>query len=538
MPNSLNLVVTKPKILIVDDSSDNLQVLLQILKDDYAIVAATTGTKALKMAMRQPVPDLIILDIVMPNMNGYDVCKQLKANPSTKHIPVIFITGLDEASCEADGFALGAVDYMTKPLNPAVVKARIDNHLSLRQQNKHLQDQNAKLLRNSRLKNEFLAKISYELRTPLHIILGISEVLQEELLGTLKKEQSKAIANVNESVFHLLELMNDILELSTINFGQTELELAPVEVTSICDDSLVFVREQTYHKKIQLSTQFGEDLPHIILDKRLVQQALINLLNNAVSHTPEGGKISINVHKVREQKSSSTTKEWLRISVTNTGLGLSKKATQQLSQALNQVDNSFDLEQVVIGLGLALVKRVLDLHGGYLTLSSEIGVGSCFAITLPYVTPTSRPRMTAKPSVTQSHRVIAQSDPSPQILVVEDNEIEQETITTYLQAKGYHVIAVGNGNMAIEQMKLHRPNLILMDIQMPVKDGLDTMRTIRLQEDGEPIPIIALTGLAMPGDRDRCLDAGATDYISKPTPLKELHSKIQSLLETSAIQVS
>ncbi len=538
MQNPLTPPVSKPKILIVDDSSDNLQVLLQILKADYAIVAATTGTKALQMARRQPVPDLIVLDVVMPNMDGYEVCKQLKANSTTKHIPVIFVTGLNEASNEADGFAFGAVDYITKPLNPAVVKARIHNHLFLRQQNKTLQTQNAELLRADRLKDEFLAKMSYELRTPLHIILGMNEVLQEELLGKLKAQQSQAIANINNSALHLLELLNDVVELSKISSGHTGLELAPSEIMSICDYSLAFIRPQTYHKKIRLSTQLDQDLPQIIIDERLIQQTLINLLNNAVKYTPEGGKIAIKVCKVTGERPPSNVAEWLHISVTNTGEGLPAETIKRLNQALNQGYNSLDPEQVGISFGLALVKSVLDLHGGHLTITSEIGLGSCFAIELPYATPASLPMTTAKLQVVQSKAASAQRNLAPRILVVEDNDIEQETMTIYLQAQGYRVFPASNGNMAIKQVQIHRPNLVLMDIQMPVMDGLEAMRTIRRQEDCAQMPIIALTGLAMQGDRDRCLEAGATDYISKPAPLKELHIKIQRLLGSPAINIS
>jgi CheY-like chemotaxis protein len=538
MQNSLNSIVAKPKILIVDDCPDNLQVLLQILKADYAIVAATTGSKALQMAMRQPVPDLIVLDVVMPEIDGYEVCKQLQANSTTKDIPVILVTGLGDASNEADGFACGAVDYITKPLDPTVIKARIKNHLALRRLNKDLQTQNADLLRANRLKDEFLAKMSYELRTPLHIILGINEMLQENLLGELKVEQSKAIASIDHSALHLLELLNDVVELAQINSGQTGLDLAPTEIVSVCDYSLAFIRPQTYHKKIRLSTQFAEDLPQIMVDERLIRQALTNLLNNAVEYTPEGGKIAIKVRKVTEERPPSTVAEWLRISVTDTGTGLPEEDVRRLSQTFTRGDSAFDREHTGFGFGLALVKSVLDLHGGHLTISSQIGGGSCFAIELPYVTSASLPMTAARLQVVRSEGVDVRLDQAPRILVVEDNEVEQESITTYLKAKGYCVICANNGNMAIDQVQTHRPNLILMDIQMPVMDGLEAIRAIRLREDSAQMPIIALTGLAMQGDRDRCLAAGATDYVSKPVRLKELHTKIQRLLGDSAIQAS
>jgi CheY-like chemotaxis protein len=144
----------------------------------------------------------------------------------------------------------------------------------------------------------------------------------------------------------------------------------------------------------------------------------------------------------------------------------------------------------------------------------------------------------ARLQVVRSEGVDVRLDQAPRILVVEDNEVEQESITTYLKAKGYCVICANNGNMAIDQVQTHRPNLILMDIQMPVMDGLEAIRAIRLREDSAQMPIIALTGLAMQGDRDRCLAAGATDYVSKPVRLKELHTKIQRLLGDSAIQAS
>ncbi|MDR9405122.1 MAG: response regulator, partial [Halothece sp. Uz-M2-17] len=218
---------SKPKILIVDDSCETLQTLMEILKADYAVIAATNGEKALQLAAKAPVPDLILLDVMMPKMDGYEICRELKANPKTETIPVVFLTALDEVGNESQGFALGAIDYITKPLIPSVLKARLKSHLALIQLNEQLQQANQALNEANRLKSQFLNNMSHELRTPLNAILGFSQSLRHGRLGSLNERQYQVMQTIEKSGRHLLELINDVLEVSIIPSDQVQLNLTP-----------------------------------------------------------------------------------------------------------------------------------------------------------------------------------------------------------------------------------------------------------------------------------------------------------------------
>ncbi|MFM1842671.1 MAG: hypothetical protein RLZZ490_1408, partial [Cyanobacteriota bacterium] len=287
--------VDKPKILIVDDHPENLQILLYILKQDYAVIAATTGEKALELATKSPLPDLIVLDVMMPGLDGYEICRRLKDNGLTQGIPIIFVSALEEAEDETKGFELGAVDYITKPLSPPVVKARIKSHLTLQRLNQALQTSNEDLAAATRHKDEFLANMSHELRTPLNTILGFTEALQDGLLGQLTPQQWDAVNSIDASSQYLLSLIGDILDLSKIVAGKVELQETPTAIAELCRASLLFVQNQAQQKQIQLCYAIPDGLDLVLLDERRIKQVLINLLTNAIKFTPIGGNVHLTV---------------------------------------------------------------------------------------------------------------------------------------------------------------------------------------------------------------------------------------------------
>jgi CheY-like chemotaxis protein len=228
------------------------------------------------------------------------------------------------------------------------------------------------------------------------------------------------------------------------------------------------------------------------------------------------------------------------ISVTDTGIGIAPADQLKLFQPFVQVDSALNRQYEGTGLGLALVKRIVELHEGDVNLRSELGHGSCFTVRLPYVCDieeSSTPAHLILPDRVQTSAAIASSSSpltelqiEPLILLAEDNEANISTVSSYLEAKGYRIIFAKNGEEAIALAKTHQPDLILMDIQMPIMDGLEATKQIRLDPKLVNIPIIALTALAMTGDRDRCLEAGANAYISKPVKLKELNETILKML--------
>jgi PAS domain S-box-containing protein len=402
-----------------------------------------------------------------------------------------------------------------------------------------LQLANQELMRATRLKDEFLANMSHELRTPLNSILGMNEGLQDEIFGSINERQLQALKTIENSSTHLLALINDILDIAKIEAGQVTLNLAIANIENLCSSSLSFVRQQALTKRIQLISKIPKNLPEIIIDERRIRQVLINLLNNAVKFTPEGGTVSLEVSEVRLDRSTTnlTALTYLKIAVIDTGIGISAENIQKLFQPFIQVDSALNRQYNGTGLGLALVKKLVELHGGNVELTSELGVGSCFAIAFPLniAKPASRRQSEhdlsgqSPTSQIQTERIIL-----PLILLAEDNKANIASFTSYLEAKGYRILLATDGQQAIDLAQAHHPDLILMDIQMPVMDGIESIKQIRNNPNLVNTPIIALTALAMEGDRERCLEVGANDYLTKPVKLKSLDQMMQTWLNGAA----
>jgi PAS domain S-box-containing protein len=442
----------------------------------------------------------------------------------------------------------------------------------LTRRNQQLAISNEELARATRLKDEFLANMSHELRTPLNAILGMAEGLQEGVFGTLVPEQLRALRTIERSGSHLLELINDILDVAKIEAGQLELDLAPTAVMPLCRSSLAFIKQQALKKGVRLEVKLPPELPDLLIDERRARQVLINLLNNAVKFTPSGGCVTLEIGrpsvrapleppplqgitKVRVYRSpleqelglplpeeNRSGGEYVPISIIDTGIGIPPEYLDKLFQPFIQIDSSLNRQYTGTGLGLALVKRLVELHGGQVRVTSQPGSGSRFTIELPIVTaslPTrtrsnARPEPEAPEAGEPEFEIEAAAGDGklahPTVLLAEDNDANVMTISAYLQARGYRVLVAGNGREAVTLNRSACPDLILMDIQMPEMDGLEAIRRIHGHAGRNAPPIVALTALAMPEDRERCLNAGADAYLSKPVKLKELAIEIDRLL--------
>jgi signal transduction histidine kinase/CheY-like chemotaxis protein/PAS domain-containing protein len=426
-------------------------------------------------------------------------------------------------------------NQLTIAIQQATLVERLKQELAERQQtemkltetNQKLAVSNDELLRATRMKDEFLANMSHELRTPLNSILGLNEALQEQIFGTLNERQTKTLKTIESSSTHLLALINDILDVAKIESGQVNLDLASTSIENLCQSSLTFIRQQALNKRIQVIHQIPKYLPDLILDERRMRQVLINLLNNAVKFTPEGGTITLEVSHVKDSGNP-----YLRFVVIDTGIGISEENIQKLFQPFIQIDSALNRQYVGTGLGLALVKRIVELHGGKVGLTSELDVGSRFSVELPFNE--SEPRKEESPTTetVTSNAALAQppESESPLILIGDDNKANIITFSGYLEAKGYRMILAKDGKEVIDLAKQYQPDLIVMDIQMPLMDGLEASKRIRLDPQLAHIPIIALTALAMTGDREKCLESGANEYLTKPVRLKQLDQTIRQLL--------
>jgi len=411
---------------------------------------------------------------------------------------------------------------------------KLQEELIERQQaQEELTQRNQQLARATRLKDEFLANMSHELRTPLNAILGMTEALQEEVFGSLNAQQIKALQTVESSSSHLLSLINDILDVAKIESGQFEPEYSSVPLLPLCSSGLAFIKQQAFKKGIQLEIKVSPNLPNLLVDERRIRQVLINLLSNAVKFTPSGGLITLKASLLPRAEDSQ--KNYLRLAVIDTGIGIASNNIKKLFQPFVQIDSKLNRQYTGTGLGLSLVKQIVELHGGEVGVTSELGVGSCFTIDLPceennYFHPNSTlPTPDGETGSDPSY-------PSHLILLADDNEINVYTIKSYLKAKGYRLLIAKNGQEAIDLARSEHPDLILMDIQMPGMNGLEAMQIIRRDALLVSVPIIALTALAMTGDRERCLAAGANEYLAKPVKLRQLAIVIQSLLQQILIK--
>lgn len=373
-----------------------------------------------------------------------------------------------------------------------------------------------------RIKNEFLANMSHELRTPLNSILGISESLEEQIVGVLNEKQLKYIGIVRESGRHLLELINDILDLSKIEAGRMELDIHRLSIETICQSSLRMVKELSQKKSINVSFTIKGDIKVIVADQRRLKQSLVNLLSNAVKFTPAGKEIGLEV-------SGNTETNEAQFTVWDQGVGIAPEDIKLLFKPFVQLDAGLAREYQGTGLGLALVLQMINLHGGHVSVQSEPEKGSRFTITLPWLPTEQTPRAQATGELTTP---VAKSDKkyNGRILLVEDTEVVIQLISEYLRYKGYEVILANNGAQGVELAMKEHPDLILMDVMMPIMDGLEATQKMRKVKALQKTPIIALTALAMAGDSDRCLAAGMNDYLSKPIQMQNLADMIEKYL--------
>jgi PAS domain S-box-containing protein len=555
---------------------------------------------------------------------------------------------LDALAPIADTIALG-IEH--KQVEAALIEERALLARRVDERTADLSAANAELARAAMLKDAFLASMSHELRTPLNAVLGLSEALQEETYGPLNDKQRRSLQSIEESGRHLLALINDILDLAKIGAGQLELALEPASIATIGEASLRLIAQLAQQKRLSVSSEIDPAVTLLVVDARRVKQILVNLLSNAVKFTPAGGSIGLEVV-------GDPARQTVDLTVWDTGIGIASEHRGDLFQPFVQLDSRLARQYEGTGLGLALVYRMVELHGGSITVTSEVGQGSRFTVTLPWNTvgadphssgpivteavvgerprvrrvlivedsPTTadhlirylqeraissatlrdgaevvglaitmqpdlifldlllpdisgwevltqlktEPRTSAIPVVIVSvvderaralglgaadylvkpitrveiQRVLTArspvapgatipstyTSPPPLVLLAEDNEATSSMVADYLGEFGYQVVVARTGAEAIARAQEVSPAIVLMDIQMPGMDGLEAIRRIRASAEVADVPIIALTALAMPGDRERCLAAGANAYLSKPVSLRGLASLIETIL--------
>ncbi|NTU80412.1 MAG: PAS domain S-box protein [Chloroflexales bacterium] len=376
---------------------------------------------------------------------------------------------------------------------------------------------NAELTHALKLKDEFLAMMSHELRTPLNVVLGISEALDEELYGPLSERQRKALATVTQSGRHLLAILSDILDLAYIEAGKAALDVWAVDVDILCRTALQFVHGAAQQKGLRLLRTVASGVEGLRADQRRLTQILVNLLDNAVKFTPAGGTVGLEV-------ADDAAQERIAFTVWDTGIGIAEADYPRLFQPFTQIDGRLSRQYEGIGLGLTLVRRLVELHGGSISLESTPGQGSRFTVRLPW---------SSEENVAPAHMPapppLAWAQP-PRLVIADDHELTLQFYAELLRGQGCEVALARTGAEAVSQVLATRPDVAVVDIQMPELDGLTAIRQLRADTSVRATPIIALTALALPGDRERCLAAGASAYLAKPVGVRTLMATIAEVL--------
>jgi PAS domain S-box-containing protein len=410
------------------------------------------------------------------------------------------------------------------------ITARRVAEFALEQRTQELVAANVHLAQAAQVRDEFLARISHELRTPLTTILALAEMLLGRRAEPLTNRQRSRILSVQESGKHLVELIDEVLDLAKLEAGTLQLNLKAVAVAEIAERAVHLIAPHAQRKELRLAFEPGQKHLAAIADPLRLQQILLNLLSNAVKFTPAGGEVCLSVTPAEGPAKSA----WVEFRVTDTGIGIAPAKLEPIFQPFVQLDSGLNRNFGGSGLGLSIVRHFTNLHRGEISVSSQPGQGSEFRVRLPAATVQGG-------SVEESTSALSASPAAPQpgdfaVLLVDDNRTNRTLVAEFLEDEGFTVHLAAGGPEALACLESTQIDLALVDVQMPGMDGLELTRRIRVHANPRiaATHLVGLTALAMSGDRERCLDAGMDSYLAKPFALAALAALIRAGPASSA----
>ncbi|MBI4860262.1 MAG: response regulator [Candidatus Riflebacteria bacterium] len=515
-------------ILVVDDSMTNRELICCCLREaDHTVHTAENGVEGLRALDRRSF-DAVILDLEMPEMDGFEMLSRMKAHDDLRHIPVIVTSAIDEMDSVVRCIEMGATDYLNKPVDPTLLKARVNSCLAskrlLDQTRAHMDElQKAKEAAEAanRAKSTFLANMSHEIRTPMNAILGFTQLLLRS--PSLSAEQRQRLETIGRSGEHLLTIINDILEMSKIEAGRTLLKSSVFDLGALVNDLEMMFRVRTEAKQVGFTVERGPELPrYVSTDQGKLRQVLVNLLGNAVKFTSRGA-VTLRI----EARPVAPGERRLTVEVRDTGVGIAPGEMNKLFRYFEQTTSGVRAGGGT-GLGLAISREFIRLLGGDITVTSLPDKGSTFVFDIPI-------RECAESEIERTgpvRRVIAlqPGEPARRILIVDDKEENRVVLRDMLGTIGFETREASNGLEAVREFDGWSPHLILMDLRMPVMDGHKAIEAIRSSPGGSDTTIVAVTASAFAESRQHVLDQGADDFLGKPFKEQELLDKIGALL--------
>ncbi|MDR2570915.1 MAG: response regulator [Oscillospiraceae bacterium] len=534
--------IEKNKILIADDDLSGLLQLSHILQPEYTVYTAKDGVTALEIA-NSTSPDLILLDIVMPGMSGFEVLKELKNSEITKNIPVIFITGMSDSYNESEGFSMGAVDYIRKPYNDMVVMLRVRHQIRIVNLQRNLSKTVEIADAANKSKSDFLARMSHEIRTPLNVILGLSDSqLQNDDLSQEMTEVFTGISNAGEL---LLSVINDILDMNKIEAGVLELISAEYDVASCINDTILLNSFKYKEKPIEFIINVDENIPSLLIgDELRIKQVLNNILSNAFKYTQDGEVEFSVVAEVEKSEETADDTVTLVFTVRDTGCGMDPKQLEKLFDEYVRFSSESNLSVEGAGLGMNIAWNLVNMMDGNISAQSLPGKGSSVSVRLPQVVGSGdvigkkiaenlkhfHIKFMARRKKTQIKRT---QMPNGSVLIVDDNKTNIAVATTLLKLYGLQIDTAISGQETIDKIKDGKVyDIIFMDHWMIGMDGIEA--TDNLRKLGYDKPIVMLTANTIIGQTDEQEQGNFDAFLLKPIDMSQLDTVLNKYIRDKA----
>lgn len=525
----------RARILIVDDNADMREYLKRLLAPKYNVVAVADGEIALGLARLQEA-DLILSDVMMPNLDGFGLLRALRGDERTATIPVILLSARAGESARVQGLGAGADDYLVKPFSARELLARVESHLNLQRIRRESEAEILRLMDRekearasaeiaNRIKDDFLAILSHELRTPLNAIVGWTHLLKGGKLGEVDRQRGINVIERNAAAQRAI--IDELLDISRIVTGKLKLDPKPVEVSAVVDAAVDAIRPAADAKNIQIFMSLERNAGLVMGEAVRLQQVIWNLLSNAVKFTPQNGRVEV------ELKGDGKN---LKLVIRDTGEGIEAEFLPYIFERFRQADTSSKRVHGGLGLGLSIVSSLVALHNGAVHAASDgRGKGARFTLTLPLLSLADMEELASEsPEVSAQLLALRQQNGAGdhlypellsglRVLTVDDQEDTRELIMLALGRYGAEVKASDSASRALQLIKEWKPHVIVSDIGLPGMDGYDFVRQLReLEGDGERIPAIAVTGYAGAIEESKALNAGYEVHLPKPIELNNL----------------